>query len=252
MKNRPTLFALVAAMTLAMSGLAFAHGGGGMDGGSMMGSSGMMVVADDGSLLVTNMNMKDMSGGGGSDPVSRELINISPNGTERWRVDFTDGWPMTPATKGNLVVVVLVNDGFMGTGGIGDGGWNGGGMGGGMMGITAQDAESQKSQVTVVGLDLATGQENWRTTLNGDMASMIQLSPDGSQIYISLMDMGTIGNTGPNPMRQGDAARTSLLGSATIVALDANDGHQLWTYDAGSTGGTGRGMGRGMSIRRVR
>ncbi len=33
-------------------------------GGGMTGGSGMMIVADDGSLLVTNMDMRGMMGGG--------------------------------------------------------------------------------------------------------------------------------------------------------------------------------------------
>ena len=253
MKKRMTFLAAFAALTMAGSGLVFAHEGGGMgSGGPMMGSSGMMVVADDGSLLVTNMDMSSvMNSSSSTGTVSRTLVNVAPDGSERWRVDFTDGWPMMPATDGNLVVVVLVNDWFMGTGGMGDGGWNDGGMGGGMMDITSQDAASPDDQVTVVGLDLATGQENWRTTLNGDMASMVQFSPTGSQIYISLMNMGTMGNTGSNPMQQGDAASSSILGSTTVVALDPGDGHQLWSYDTGNTGGMGGGM-TGMSIRRVR
>ena len=253
MKGKNVL-AIMAGMTLAVSGLVFAHGGGSMgSGGPMMGNSGMMVVADDGSLLVTNMDMEAMMNGSGqSGTITRSLVNIAPDGTERWSVDFADGWPMMPATEGNLVVVVLVNDWFMGNGSMGDTGWNGGSMGGGMMGVTAQNAGSAEDQATVVGIDLATGQERWRTTLNGDMGSMVQFAPDGSRIYISVMTMGTMGNTGSHPMQQGQAASSSILGSATVVALDPADGHQLWSYDLGTNnGGTGGGMG-GMSARRVR
>lgn len=243
MKNRMTFSATLAAVTLMVSGLVFAHGGGGMgSGGGMMGGSGMMVVADDGSLLVTNIDMSGMMGGGASGAtINRDLIDLSADGAERWRVSFTEGWPMMPVTHGDLVVVVLVNDWFMGTGGMGDGGWDGG-----MMGMTTKDSGGHDDQVTVVGLDLATGNERWRATLDGDMGSMVQFAPDGSRIYIALMSMGTMGNTGSNPMRQGDAASSSMLGSTTIVALDPGDGHQLWSYDTGNTGGMG-----GMSIGRA-
>lgn len=247
MKNRTTLLAAFAAVTLAVSGLAFAHGGGGMgSGGAVMGGSGMMIVADDGSLLVTNMDMSGMMGGGGSGTtINRDLVNVSANGTERWRVSFTEGWPMMPATDGDLVVVVLVDDWFMGSGGMGDGGFGGGGMGGGgMMGATIMDAghgTNGSDEVIVVGLDLATGAERWRTTLSGDMGSMVQFSPNGSQLYISLMEMGTGSGGGTGPMNQGDAAGSGMLTSNTIVALDRS-GNQLWTYDTGNNGGMGGGM----------
>lgn len=252
MKKRITFLAAFAAVTLAVSGLVLAHGGGGMgSGGAMMGGSGMMVVADDASLLVTNMDMSGMvHGGGASNEVSRDLINLSADGTERWRVSFTEGWPMIPATDGDLVVVVLVDDWFMGSGGMGDGGF-GGGMGGGMMGITTMDAGhggNGSDEVIVVGLDLATGAERWRTTLEGDMGSMVQFSPDGMRLYISLMDMGTGSGAGTGPMSQGDAAGSGVLTSNTIVALDRS-GNQLWSYETGNTGGMGSGMG-GMAVGR--
>ncbi len=247
MKNRMIFLAAFAAVTLMVSGLVLAHGGGAMgSGGAMMSGTGMMVVADDGSLLVTNMDMSGMmNGGGSSNQVSRDLVNLSANGAERWRVSFTEGWPMMPATDGDLVVVVLVDDWFTGTGGMGDGGF-GGGMGGGMMGITTMDAGhggNSSDQVIVVGLDLATGAERWRTTLDGDMGAMVQFSPDGSRLYISLMEMGTGDGAGTGPMSQGDAAGAGVLTSNTIVALDRS-GNQLWSYDTGTPGGMG-GMAAG-------
>jgi len=250
MRNKSTLFVVFAALSLAVSGLVFAHGGGGMGGGAMMGGSGMMVVADDGSLLVTNMDMDDMMGGGGS-TVARELINISSNGTERWRVNFTEGWPMMPTTDGNLVVVILVNDWFMGGNGYGDGGV--GGNNGGMMGARAQaiahGGPGEDGDVIVLGLDLATGAEQWRTTLQGNMGGGVQFSPDGSQIYLSLMDMGMGGGPGNGPMEQGDAAGSGMLTSSTIIALDRN-GNQLWSYETGNNGGHGGGGMGGMSPER--
>lgn len=246
MRNRPTLFTVFAALALAATGLVFAHGGGGMGGGSMMGGSGMMVVADDGSLLVTNMDMGGMMDGhkDGGSTVDRELIDISSNGTERWRVSFTEGWPMMPVTDGNLVVVVLVNDWFMGDGGNGDGGM-GGGNGGGMMGARVQSikhgGDEEDGDVVVVGLDLATGTELWRSTIQGDMGGGVQFSPDGSQIYLSIREMGMGGGPGNGPMEQGDAAGSGMLTSSTIIALDRN-GNQLWSYQAGDDGDMGGGM----------
>ena len=224
MKNRMIFLAAFAAVTLMVSGLVLAHGGGAMgSGGAMMSGTGMMVVADDGSLLVTNMDMSGMmNGGGSSNQVSRDLVNLSANGAERWRVSFTEGWPMMPATDGDLVVVVLVDDWFTGTGGMGDGGFY---------------------RDYVVGLDAATGAERWRTTLDGDMGAMVQFSPDGSRLYISLMEMGTGDGAGTGPMSQGDAAGAGVLTSNTIVALDRS-GNQLWSYDTGTPGGMG-GMAAG-------
>jgi len=114
------------------------------------------------------------------------------------------------------------------------------------MGITTMDAGhggNGSDQVIVVGLDLATGAERWRTTLDGDMGSMVQFSPDGTQIYISLMEMGTGSGAGTGPMSQGDAAGSGVLTSNTIVALDRS-GRKLWSYDTGNTGGMG-GMAAG-------
>jgi hypothetical protein len=212
-----------------MTGSAVGFGnGGGMGGGGMMAGSGMMVVADDGSLLVTNMDMGGMMGGGSVSTTDRELVNVGSNGSERWRVSFSDGWPMMPATNGNLVVVVLVDDWFMGSGGMGDGGWNGGGMGGHMGGGTKADGGDS----VVVALDLATGAERWRATVDGDMGSMAQFSPDGSRIYLSVMEMGSGGGMGQGPMQQGQAAGAGFMSSSTVVAFDRS-GNQLWTFDAG-------------------
>ena len=196
-----------------------------MGGGGMMAGSGMLVVADDGSLLVTNMDMGGTMGGGSVSTTDRELVNVGSNGSERWRVSFPDGWPMMPVTDGDLVVVVLVDDWFMGSGGMGDGGWSGGGHMGG--GTKAGDGEA-----IVAALDVTTGVERWRATVDGDMASMAQFSPDGSRIYLSVMEMGSGGSMGQGSMRQGEAAGAGVMNSSTIVAFDRS-GNQLWTYDVG-------------------
>lgn len=215
------------------AGAAVVFAQGGMGGGGMMAGSGMMVVADDGSLLVTNMDMSAMMGGGSVSTTDRELVNVDSNGSERWRVSFDEGWPMMPVTDGDLVVVVLMDDWFMSSGGMGDGGWGSGGMGGGMGGGT-KDGEHGPGdgESVLVAFDLATGQESWRTTISGDMASMAQFSPDGSRIYVSVVEMGSGGGMGQGPMQQGQAAGAGFLMWSTVVAFDRS-GNQLWTYDAG-------------------
>ena len=214
---------MIALFSMAAATTAFAQGSGGM-----MAGSGMMAVADDGSLLVTNMDMSGMMGGGSVSTTDRELVNVGSNGSERWRVSFDDGWPMMPVSDGDLVVVVLVDDWFMGLGGMGDGGWNGGGTGSHMGGGTKDGAGDS----AVVALDLTTGAERWRATVDGDMGSMAQFSPDGSRIYLSVMEMGSGGGMGQGPMRQGEAAGAGFMTSSTIVAFDRS-GNQLWTYDIG-------------------
>jgi outer membrane protein assembly factor BamB len=212
---------------------AFADSGHGMGtGGGMMAGSGMMVVADDSSLLVTSMDMSGMMGGGSFSTPERELVNIDADGSERWRVSFDEGWPMMPCTDGDLVVVVLRDDWFMGFGGMGDGGWSGGGRGGGMGG-GMKDGEHGPGdgESVLVALDLVTGQERWRATISGDMASMPQFSPDGSMIFVSAREM-SIGGMGPGSVRQGDATPAGFMSSSRIVSFD-RAGTQLWTYDLG-------------------
>lgn len=214
---------------LALATSSFAQGGGMGGGGGMMAGAGMMIVADDGSLLVTNMDVSGMMGDGSFSTIDRELVNIDANGTERWRVSFEDGWPMMPCTDGDLVVVVLVDDWFMGSGGMGDGGWNGGGMGHGMKN---DELGLGNGESILVALDLATGEERWRATVAGDMASMAQFSPDGSRIYLSVREIGSGGGMGPGSIRQGQAAGAGFMSSSTVVAYD-RAGNQLWTYDLG-------------------
>jgi hypothetical protein len=231
------LMILMLSMTAAT--FAFAHGGGmgggGMGGsGGMMAGAGMMIVADDSSLLVTNMDMSGMmDGSSSSGTIDRDLVNIDKDGNERWRVSFTDGWPMMPTTDGDLVVVVLVNDWFMGDGGTGDHGNPGGGMGGGMKAVGTKDDEDDDS-VVVVGLDLATGAERWRTSFTGDMGSMVQFTPDGTQIYLSLMDIDGDHGIGMGSMNQGQSSGVGMTASTTIVALNRN-GVEQWRLDLSSS-----------------
>ena len=240
---RRNLMILMLSMTAAT--FAFAHGGGmgggGMGGsGGMMSGAGMMIVADDGSLLVTNMDMSGMMDGSSSTGTfDRDLVNIDVNGNERWRVSFTDGWPMMPATDGDLVVVVLVNDWFLGDGGTGDHGHPSGGMGGGMKAFGTKDGDADDS-VVVVGLDLATGAERWRTSFTGDMGSMVQFTPDGTQIYLSLMDIDGDHGVGMGSMNQGQSSGVGMTASTTIVALNRN-GVEQWSLDLSSSNGMGGG-----------
>jgi outer membrane protein assembly factor BamB len=217
---------------LAGAAIASAQGGGmgGMGSGGMMGGSGMLVIADDGSVLVTEMG----TGGGmmgGSNEVDRELINIDPDGGERWRVSFEEGWPMMPRTDGGLVVLTLADDWWMGDGGTGDGGW--GHHGGG------KTQDNDDGHATLVALDLATGQELWRLELDGDMLSMPQFTEDGSRLYLTIRDMDH-DHPGGGPMGQGDAAGFGMLMTSTLVAVD-RDGNLLWTLDLddGHMGGGG-------------
>lgn len=235
---------MIVALTVTTATIVFAHGGGmgggGMGGsGGMMAGAGMMIVADDGSLLVTNMDMSGMMGGSGStNTFDRELVNVSADGSERWRVSFRDGWPMMPTTDDDLVVVVLVNDWFMGDDGMGDGGNPGGGMGG-MKALGAKNGDADDS-VVVVGLNLTSGAELWRTSFTGDMGSMVQFTPDGTQIYLSLMDVDGDHGVGMGSMNQGQSSGVGMTASTTIVALNRN-GVEQWTLDLSSSGGMGGG-----------
>jgi len=241
---------MILALSMAAATVAFAHGGGMGSGGTrgsggIMAGAGMIIVADDSSLLVTNMDMSGMIGGpGSSGTFDRELANIDANGNERWRVSFTDGWPMMPNSDGDLVVVVLVNDWFLGDDGTGDGHNPGGGMGGGLnpgggMGGGGNDGNDDDS-IVVVGLDLTTGAELWRQTFTGDVGSMVQFTPDGSQIYLSLMEMDGDHGIGTGSMNQGQSSGVGMTASTTIVALDRN-GNELWTLDLSSSGVKGGG-----------
>lgn len=196
--------------------------------GGMTAGPGAMVVADDGSVLVTSMSAGGMMGGGSLSSVDRDLVNVGADGNERWRTSFDDGWPMMPVTDGDLVVVALMDDWFMGTGGPGDGGWGGGHMGGPGK---ADDVGAGES--TLVALDLTSGEERWRVTVPGDMASMVQFSPDGAQLYVSARDMGVGIGMGRSSVRQGQAAGAGFMLSSTIIALD-RAGNQLWTYTLGA------------------
>jgi hypothetical protein len=221
----------VLALALALPALALAHspgGMGGMGGTGGMGGAGMLTVADDGSLLVTEMTA-GMMGGGQGQMGDRELINITPSGQIRWRVSFDDGWPMMPVNDGDLVVFALGEDSWMGGGmggdgsppGGGHGGGGGGGGGGGMPGAAS---------VTLVGLDLATGGERWRTEIDGDMASLPQFASDGSAFYVTARDFGQGSQMPGTPMHQGDAPSGAMMMSTSVVAVGRN-GVVLWVLD---------------------
>ncbi len=220
-------YLLTTVIAVAGMSLALAHGGGsggGMGSGGMTGGSGMLVIADDGSVLVTEMGMSgDMMGG--ADDVERELVNIGPDGQERWRATFDEGWPMMPATDGDLVVLTLADDWWMGDGGMGDGGWDHGAMGG----AKTLDGDEGESHGTLVALSLSTGQERWRLEMDGDMISMPQFTEDGSRFYMTVRDMSG-DSTGGGSMRQGDAAGSGMMMTSTLVAVD-RDGNVLWAFD---------------------
>jgi len=216
-------------LALALPALAAAHGSGGMGGmggGAGTGGPGMMTIADDGSLLVTEMGAGMMGGGGPGQMIDRELLNVSADGEIRWRASFDDGWPMMPVTDGNLVVLALREDWWTGGGHGGDGGPPGGGGGGGGGGMPGGDPHADT--LVLVGLDLTTGTERWRTEIDGDMASMPQFSPDGARIYFTVRDFDDSFQMPGGPMHQGSAPSGSMLMSTTVVALD-RDGDVLWS-----------------------
>jgi hypothetical protein len=220
---------LAIALTLAAPIVAAAHepgGMGGMGGTGGMGGAGMLTVADDGSLLVTDVGSGMMGGGGSGQGVDRELVNISAAGQLRWRASFDVGWPMLPASDGDLVVLALREDWWMGGGLGGDGQppGGGGGGGGGMPGDPHADS------VTLVGLELATGHELWRTVLDGDMASLPQFAPDGSRFYVTVRDFDSGSQMPATPMHQGDAPSGAMLMSTTVVAVNRS-GTVLWSLD---------------------
>ncbi len=205
-----------AAFLVAGASLALAQGGG--MGGGMMGGSGMLVIADDNSVLVTEMGIDGGMMGGGE--FQRELINIGADGEERWRVSFDEGWPMMPTTEGDLVVLTLADDWWMGDGGMGDGGWGGP--------TKVQDGDHE-GQAVLIALSLSTGEELWRLEIDGMMA-MPQFTEDGSRLYLTIRDMDGDGPMGSDPMHQGDAAGSDMLMTSTLMAVD-RDGNVLWTLD---------------------
>ena len=89
--------------------------------------------------------------------------------------------------------------------------------------------------VILVGLDLATGAELWRTEIEGDMASLAEFAPDGSRIYLTVRDFDDSFQIPGGPMHQGSAPNGSLLMSTSLVALDRG-GNVLWTLDLSDNG----------------
>lgn len=225
-----------------VAGLSAAHGGGMGGGTGQMGSggAGMLTVADDGSVLVTEMSSMMGGGpGGGMGDDDRALINIDATGNERWRATFEDGWPMMAVTDGGLVVFTLREDWWSGRDGSGDGGWNhgggpGGGHGGGGGGGGGGGPHADSS--ILVGLDLNTGAELWRTVVDGGMVSAPQFTPDGSQFYITVRDFSDDGpGLGSGPMHQGDAPHEHEIMNTSVVAVGRN-GVLVWTRDLSEDG----------------
>jgi hypothetical protein len=216
---------------------------GGGTAGQMAGGPGMLTVADDGSLLVTEMSSM-MHGGPGGMAGDRAIINVGTDGNERWRTSFDDGWPMMPVNDGDLVVLALRDDWWSGWDGTGDGGWNhGGGHGGGGGGGGGGGMGPRADSLVLVGLDLASGNELWRTEVAGGMVSLPQFAPDGSQFYVTVRDVDVDSpNFGGGPMHQGDAPSANQLMSTMVVAI-GRDGVIRWSLDLAS-GGAGMGGGQ--------
>ncbi len=225
--NKLKFFALAAAtalLPLLASAQGIMSGGAGTPNGT-----GMVTVASDGSVLVTQMGMTMMGspGGGGSASLQRAVVDLGPDGTQRWRATFTSGWPMMAGSNGDLVVVVVLNNAWM---------WRSlSGMGWFPFGTTPPSGTQAAS---LVGLDLATGSQRWSTTLPGDMGSYPQFSTDGSRIYTSVTDFGQAGAMGSGSMMQGNTGSWATQMTNKIVALD-RAGNILWTTDLSKLGSGG-------------
>ncbi len=150
---------------------------------------------------------------------------------------------MMPVNDGNLVILVLREDWWNGTGGDGDGGWNHGGGGHGGGGGGGGGGGPHADSAVLVGLDLGTGNELWRTVVDGDMVSAPQFAPDGSQFYVTVRDFNENGGgLGDGPMHQGDAPGAHELMNTSVVAI-GRDGVVRWSV-ALSDGGSKLGRTR--------
>ena len=185
----------------------------------MQGGGGMLVVADDGSVLVTRVGFTQQ-GGPAAPKFQRALYDLEPDGTQRWTTTFQDGWPMTPVTQGDLVVVPVVSNSWTGTGN-GDTGWK---YGNGLGNVSASD------HVTLVGFDLATGDQLWSTDLDGNLASEPQFSGDGAQLYVSVFAKGANGAAGQSSISQSSAGGAASLTATSVICVDRT-GTVLWTKD---------------------
>ncbi len=199
----------------------------GMMGGDFTANgTGNVVVASDGSILVTQMGMSMMGGPmQGSASLQRAIVDLGPDGAQRWRATFSQGWPMMVANNGDLVVVVVMNNAWM---------WRAvSGLGWFPFGTppqgTGQDA-------ALVGLDLASGAQRWSTTLPGDMGSFPQFSADGSRVYVTVTDFGQAGMMSGGPIRQGDTGSWATQMTNKVVAI-SRAGAILWTADLSSSSG---------------
>ncbi len=188
-------------------------GYGGMGSGSMMGGGGMIAVADDASLLFTDG--RGAMGWSGDEAAAVELVNISADGQERWRIAFDDGQPMMTITAGDLVVVSVAlmdewDDDF---------GSQHGGMGGGFGSASS----------VLVGLDLVSGAQLWTFELDQASMTRAQLSEDGSMVYVMATDVTEMGT---GSMHQGDGSFGREM-TSTLYVLD-RFGDLLWTLDLGN------------------
>lgn len=194
--------------------------------GAQLGA-GTMIVADDGSVLVTLMGVTSAMA---RVQVQRGLVDIAPDGSERWHASFDAGVPTMPATQGDLVVVALGPNQWMGSN----------------FSVSGSGSHARATDVptllgtTIVGLDLATGNERWRTTLGGQISAPLEFSPDGSQIYVATVTFAGSTQVPLGPMTQGDSIGVAAPSQVMVVALNRN-GNILWSV---SPGGGSIGMGK--------
>jgi len=105
----------VFALALALPALAMPHGPGGM--GNMGGTAVWAARACSPSPTTaasSSPRSPPHDGRGQGQMGDRELLNITPSGQIRWRVSFDNGWPMLPVNDGDLVVLALREDWWMG------------------------------------------------------------------------------------------------------------------------------------------
>ena len=213
---------LISTLTLALAAPGFAQMGGGGHGWGGGGGAGMasgmnggaITVADDGSLLLTEGH-----GGMGwwqEGETTGALVNVGPDGSERWRFEADGLPPMWLATAGDLVIVRLVGSNpWDDQDGSGDSGWHGG-MGG-------------MSTSTLAAVDLVRGVELWRFEPEDPAMLRVEIGPDGDVVYVQATTTATMD---PGSMHQGDWSGWGGAGTSTLYAFDRS-GTELWSLELG-------------------
>jgi outer membrane protein assembly factor BamB len=210
-------------LLMALSSSAPAHAQAGAPYPGAAPGAGTMIVADDGSVLITLMGV---TGTMAAVQVQRGLVDIAPDGAERWHASFDVGVPAMLATEGDLVVIALGPDQ-----------WLGSNFSQGANGARARAASiPSRLGTTIVGLDLANGNERWRVSLDGQISAPLEFSPDGSHIYVATVALNGSAQVPASPMKQGDSIGVAHANQVTVTALDRN-GNMLWATSPGGAVG---------------